>query len=258
MNTGSLELRAYKRNWRASRRFRCHAAAGGKRRKEIFAHEDPRTSCDAIGGGFSALRRAWATHDFDMEEEDEPVVVRNGPRSSKERPVSPADVAASLMCARLFDAHPDVLGSMRSAAPVIAIDVSDPDMLEKVLGVWRETLLSPSVRVMNLGERHGGRDSHDLILIAERDVPAGSKLADRQREALWALQVALPIVAISPSAETHVASAILKAAPIRIRFPFIDPATIALTIRVVTGRPCGDLLDEAVSSRVSLEDLVSR
>jgi AAA+ superfamily predicted ATPase len=139
---------------------------------------------------------------------------------------------------------------------VIAVDVADADMLQRVLGVWRETLFASTARVMDLGVRHGGRDDHDVVLLAIEEPQTGKKVVDREREALWALQLALPLIAISPSAETHLAHPILKAAPVRIRFPSLDPATIALAIRVVTGRPCRDLLDETIAACITPTDMI--
>lgn len=206
-------------------------------------------------GGFAGLRKKLGELDYGLDEDVETLVVRKQSEVTS-RPVAAADVVARLIFARLFDRRPELLESIRCSAPVIAVDVADADMLRRVLGVWRETLLTSAARVMDLGARHGGRDHNDIVLLGIEEAPKGKNVVDREREALWALQLALPLIAISPSVETHLSHPILKAAPIRLQFPQLDPVTIALAIRVVTGRPCREMLDETVAASITPTDLI--
>jgi cell division protease FtsH len=253
---GPLEFRTYRIHWRASRRYRRHAARlEAKRQVEILAEGERQRSDDLQIAGFDALRKTWADLG-DYSDEDTPTVADERGAGKNSRPVSAAQVAASLIFARLFDGRPELLDEIRSSAPVIAIDVPDSGMLNEVIAVWQDTLLSPSARVMRPSERLGGRDHHDIIIVTSREVPKRNGAADREHEALSVLPLALPLIAISPSAEKHLAAPILKANPVRIQFPPIDPATIARTIRVVTGRTGREVLDEFAAARLSPADLI--
>jgi ATP-dependent Zn protease len=78
----------------------------------------------------------------------------------------------------------------------------------------------------------------------------------RESEALSALSLALPLIAISPNAETHLPEALLKSQRIRLTFPPLDPVTIGRAIRIVTGKRCRELLDAQTVARITLVDLV--
>jgi cell division protease FtsH len=250
---GPLELRAYKLDWITSLHFRHVASTAAARNLDLLAVDRIDDVKSSVVSGFEALRQSWTEYEYDMHE---PVVTQRR-SNSRARPVSPAAVVARLLFARLFDERPALLREFGCSAPVIVIDVADTAMLELVSTVWRNTLLSPDARVMHLDERHGARENYDVVLLKVAEVPKGKQAADRERETIWALQLALPMVAISPSAETHLSQTLLKAAPVRIRFPSFDSVTIARAIRVVTGKRCRELLNEPTAARLSPNDLMN-
>jgi len=102
----------------------------------------------------------------------------------------------------------------------------------------------------------GKRDDYDAVHIAVKEPPKAKDKSERERDALAALSLALPLIAISPASETHLPAAVLKAAPVRITLPRLDPVTIARAIRIVTGRPCRDFLDEDTAGRIAPVDLI--
>ncbi|MEA2342619.1 MAG: hypothetical protein QOF63_788 [Thermoanaerobaculia bacterium] len=264
---GPLELAVYKTDWRNSLRFRRHVAAVAAAREHKLLVEKLREEavlaawkamCAAgrqRAEGYDKLRKAAETearkHEQEEGEEDDfsifPAKGRSPPPS---HPVTAARVAARLLFARLFDLRPDLQESIRSSAPVIAVDVADSEMLDRVLATWQDAVL-PGSRVMKVGSKAGPRDDYDVVHVAAKEPPKASEKAEREKEALSALSLALPIIAISQAAETHLPEALLKAAPTRIAFPGLDPVTIARVISVVTGRRCRELLDVDTVARLT-------
>jgi cell division protease FtsH len=252
---GRLELRAYKREWRAAHRFRRHAAGALARRSyDLIAGDESTAGSATEAGGFSALRRKRFQLDFDMEDDAETVLGRL--RRESAEPVSAAEVAARLTFARQFDERPHLLEQIRGSAPVIVVDVPDDGMLQRVTRVWRDTLLSSSARVMTLAVRHAEIGSYDVAFLVVQGPPKGKEIIDREREALRVLQVGMPLIAVSPLAHTHLSQVIVKAATARFQLPSLDQETIAHTIRIVTGMPCRESLDRAVIAAISLTDLI--
>jgi cell division protease FtsH len=261
---GPLELAAYKTDWRTSLRFRRHVAAAAAAREHKLLvkklQEEARLAAwnalRAAGKPASALEefrkgtQSGAREPEQQEESDlpdSPVKRRILPPS---HPVTAARVAARLLAARLFDLRPDLRESIRSSAPVIAIDVPDGEMLDRVLATWEDAAL-PGGRVMKVGSHAGPREDYDVVHIAAKEPPKAAEKAKRETEALSALSLALPIIAISPAAETHLAEALLKSAPVRIAFPGLDAVTIARVIRIITGKPCRELLDRDIVARLT-------
>jgi cell division protease FtsH len=202
---------------------------------------------------------AWTSPNQQQEEQDEEresfFVRRRPPPPS--HPVTPARAAARLICARMFDLRPELREAIRSSAPVVLVDVPDPEMLDRVLSTWQDTLLPESARVMKVGTPHSGkRDDYDLVLIAAKEPPKAKDKNERQNEALSALSLGLPLIAISPAAETHLPEALLKSRPFRLTFPRLDPVTIARAIRIVTGKRCRELLDTKSAANITPVDLV--
>lgn len=264
---GPLELAVYKADWRSSLRFRRHVAAASAAREHkllveklqeealLAAWKTMRAAGKQPAGGYEDFRKLAETEarKQEREENDEfgrttsPVKRRYLPPS---HPVTAARVAARLLVARLFDLRPEIRESIRSSAPVIAIDVADTEMLQRVLATWEDAVL-PNSRVMRIGGKTGKRDDYDVVLVTAKEAPKATEKAGRESEALSALSLALPIIAISPGAETHLADALLKSAPVRIAFPGLDPVTFARVIRIVTGKRCRELLDGETVARLT-------
>ena len=73
-----------------------------------------------------------------------------------------------------------------------------------------------------------------MFIAIEEPPKVRDKPAERKR-ALAFLSLALPLVAVSPHAPTHLADAVVKAATARIELPRPDARIVALAIRIVTG-----------------------
>ena len=272
---GPLELAAYKADWRASTRYRRHVAEVAAAREHellikrlekealIAAKKAMHAAGKMPGRGFAEQRKtaAAAARKQEQSEQDEDVeqfslVVRRRPPPPS-HPTTAARVAARLMFARLFDSRPGLLEAIRSSAPIVAIDVPDPEMLERVLATWQDTLFTDTRRVMKVGTANiGKRDDYDAVHIAVKEQPKAKDRSEREKDALAALSLALPMIAISPASETHLPGAVLRAAPVRIALPRMDPVTIARVVRIVTGRPCRDLLDDATAARIAPVDMI--
>jgi Peptidase family M41 len=157
----------------------------------------------------------------------------------------------------MFDLRLELREAMDSSAPVVLVDVPHPEMLERVLASWQDTLFPETARVMKVGASNSGkRDDYDVVYIAVKEPPKTKDKSQRNDEALSALSLALPLIAISPAAETHLPEALLKSRPIRLSFPGLDPVTIARAIRIVTGKRCRELLDRESTARITPVDLV--
>lgn len=267
---GSLERKAYKEDWLESWRFRSGVRAAEAERdqterstaqvpvKTAVVERNAGTGKGKTGGGFGALRLAAQRSAFEEgDDADRAETVAAGERRQfPVYPVTPARVAARLILARLVDARPDLKEILRSRSPVVAIDVPDPEMLDRVLDTWQRTILDDLTRVHKVNNNVGKRQDSDLLLIVAKEPSKGKAEFEREREALAAVSLALPIVAISPAAETHLPKSLLKANPTRIAFPPIDATTIARCIRIVTGRTCKDYLDENSAALMTASDLI--
>jgi ATP-dependent Zn protease len=268
---GDLELRAYKDDWLQLARFRRGVRADAAVREKLALAEKLKKDALAAaaklqekfgkpkrGKGFGALRKAAAkatSDDGDDTDRLDVAIVRD-PRPFPAYPVSPAKIAARLILARMLDTRPDLKKALRDGSPVVVLDVPDPEMLDRVVATWESAILEEGTRVLKMSGNGGKREDYDLLHIVVKEPTKGTMEAEREKQALAALSLALPIVAISPAAETHLPKAVLKAAPIRIAFPPLDPITIARCIRVATGRACRDLLDDDTAMLLTASDLI--
>lgn len=252
---GPRELAVYRQDRREAAQFRIRAERDSASRPWRM-EADPgrwrssRTSMrDTVT--FAELGRL---HEHDMFDDDDVEVVLQRSKPGPTHPVTPARIAARLLLARLFDGRPDVLDLVRSGAPVVTIDVAEPDLLERVVATWKDVLFPPRTRVMKT-DRPGKREDYDAIcLTMTKPHPAKDK-SDWEKEALSGLALALPFIAISPEAESHLPSAVLKAAPVRLKLPRLDARTISAIIRIVTGSRCPASLDDETVRLLSVTDL---
>jgi cell division protease FtsH len=270
---GALELAAYRADWRASLRYRRHVAdVAAAREHELLIRkleEEARIAAEkamrAAGKKASTVsaeaRKIVAASSLNQEQEEqdeerETFFVRRRPPPPS-HPVTPARAAARLLFARMFDLRPELREAMGTSAPVVLVDVPDPEMLERVLATWQDTLFPETARVMKVGASNSGkREDYDVVYIAVKEPPKAKDKGQRNDEALSALSLALPLIAISPAAETHLPEALLKSRPIRLSFPGLDPVTIARAIRILTGKRCRELLDWESTVRITPVDLV--
>jgi len=243
---GPLEFATYRRFWRSSASFRHHLAATAAQHKGTVAKPEITTSSVAgpnesstgavprTDAGLPALRlfREAAESTEDSARPDRG-------RSPARFPTSPARAAAALLFARIFDERPDLLHSIRSAAPTIVINIADPEMLDHVAAAWQDVLFDDPSRLTDIGSDSARyRTELDAAYLAVKK-PSKAAHKDRaERLALRALSLALPVIAISQMAKTHLPDALNKAATARIEFPRLDATVIAHIIRIVTGTTC--------------------
>jgi len=268
---GSLELAAYRADWRASLRYRLHIAeVAAAREHELLVKRLEEEARVAAEKAMRAARKKTAvraevhkaiaansrTQEEEPGEEFGSFFTRHRPRPPS-HPVTPAKAAARLLVSRMFDSRPELWQAIRSSAPVVIIDVPDPEMLDRAVAIWQDTLFPATTRVMKVGASNSGkRDDYDIIYLAAKERPQPKDRSARESEALSALSLALPLIAISPNADTHLPEALLKSQRIRLTFPPLDPVTIGRVIRIVTGKRCRELLDAQTVARVTLVDLI--
>ncbi|WP_298372346.1 AAA family ATPase [uncultured Bradyrhizobium sp.] len=261
---GPLELAAYKVDWRASWRYRRHAAEVSAARdhtlrvKQLEIEALVATDRARRAACPKAERRAAIARLRQIGKAIEQSQGADRPRSFPPTgPVIPATVSARLLFARLFDSRPNLWEAIRSAAPVVIIEISDPEFYNPVVSAWQAILFADPRRVLRVGhDSIGKRADCDAVCIAVGEPPIARHRGTNETEALAALSLALPMIAISPAPETHLPSAVLRAAQERLTLPRLDPTAVARAIRIVTGKRCRDLLDEATVARVTPSDLI--
>jgi cell division protease FtsH len=170
--------------------------------------------------------------------------------------VTAGRVAARLMFARLFDARPEIHEAIKTSAPVVVIDVPDGNMMDRVASSWKDVLFADAPRLLKATGSVAQREHYDAVYLVVKEQPKAKDKPAAQTEALSGLSLALPFVAISPLGTTHLPEALLKSCTARLEMPRIDAATITRIIRIVTGKPCRDLLEPGVAAKTGLDDLI--
>jgi cell division protease FtsH len=270
---GILETQAYKRQWRDSCRYRMHIEkANADRERELLMKK---LEQDAIAALNNTRRQAGVEHlapikfkfsgsrePDQIDEDDEPEdrnALRASAKSKRETFVSAVTagrVAASLIFAKIFDASQDVLNAIRTSAPVVVIDVPDAEMMNRVAGTWKDILFEDHSRLKNISRKVTYREDFDAVYLVVKEPPKAKDKAEAQADALQALSLALPVIAISPLGATHLPDAINSASTARLEMPRLDSATITHVIRIVTGKRCRKFLDTAVAAKIGLDDLI--
>jgi cell division protease FtsH len=166
---------------------------------------------------------------------------------------SPAAIAARLALARAFDGKPGLLA--KQPPPVIILDVPQPDMMAPVAHSWRKVLFKDEVRVKSAKALRSAHESCDVAYMVATERPAASEIPSLQETALAALQLAVPVIAISPLGTTHLPSALTAAVTDRLKLPPLDELTILRTIAIVTGEECQQPLDPTAVQVTGLTEL---
>lgn len=264
---GVLELDTYRTHWLASLRFRRRRSeTASKRERERAierAEKEARAAAEKTRRGRGARTRIANQSgnppprksendlgvDFDLE-----ILPR---RKSKADfyPVRPGAVATSLLFSRVFDRRPALLDAIRTAGPVIVLDVAEAAVLEELVKVWREILFDRTACLMDLSRSTTApREDLDALYMVVKEQRPASK-SSLENATLSMLPFALPLVAISPLARTHLPKVVNDAATDHIDFPSLDPATVARTIRIVTGKACREAIAAEDIARTTLADL---
>jgi cell division protease FtsH len=258
---GPLELAVYTADWTASRAYhggdtnpsaRARPNAGSGSSLDLPAQE--LKSGGAVdqgakrpGAGFVAMRQSVIDHD------------RQGKKAERsgEAP-NPGPIAARLLIARLFDSNPSIMERFKASAPVVLLDVADEALLSLVAHQWKDVLGLNRLKFANLEKvsANTNRKDYDAVcgLFISPMKPADHPLADIR--AFAAVQLALPLIAITPSAQSHLSKVILDAATDRLVLPSIDAALITNVIQVVTGKTCEVAIPNESTERIGLHELI--
>lgn len=267
---GALELASYVSEWRASYRFRrrtAEIAAERERQKTLKSLEAEARKAAAKAmrekglappasgkSAFSEGRRSVENVPYRTIEEEFTLPT---PRySSNIHPTTAGKVAARLMLARLFDSRPSLVEAIRSDAPVVIIDIPDPELVGRVGAIWHDVLFEHSHNLMNVAGEGGPRENYDAVYLIVQTLPAAKDRSRAETAALSALSLALPFIALSPLGVTHLPEAVLKATTNRIEFPRLDPITVVRTIRIITGRRCREEVDAELAAKITIADLI--
>lgn len=264
---GALELETYRKCWLASSRFRRHnteVAAERERERAIgLAEKEARAAIEkAMRTGKGIPRSASRSGDppssrssiEDVDDDQDDSLRRI---SDAERyPPNGGLVAARLLFSRIFDRRPALLDALRSGAPAILIDVGDALMLDRVAMVWRSILFESTTRFMDLArDPVKRREDLDALYLVVKEPPKSTSKISLDTTALSMLAFALPLIAISPLARSHLPEAVNAAATDRIDLPPLDATTIVRTIRVVTGKTCPQAIADGTLTHTSIADL---
>ncbi|WP_456821999.1 AAA family ATPase [Bradyrhizobium sp. USDA 4502] len=170
--------------------------------------------------------------------------------------VAPGRIAAGLLLARAIDSRAGLTDALRTAAPVITIDVADLQTFDCVASVWQDILFAGSRPLLNVMTDAPSRQQVDAVFLIINEPPAPLTKRMIEQRSARALSMGLPFIAITPLATTHLPAVIVRAARERIALPQLDPLTISRTISIVTGKPCKATLDADLAERIGIEDLV--
>jgi cell division protease FtsH len=245
---GPYESAVYRARWRAAYIFRSFAQG-----RSLPAISRPQMSTD--GQGFEALR---LQHIDDLPEDDEPGLdlARARPQSAFLYPPSAPLVAATLLLARELDRAPGLRNALSEGSPVLVVDVRDSAVLDALETSWRSVIFPVPLRLMNLETRKiRTRDALDGLYLFRRTPLKGFDRTSLERFTLAMLGYALPLVAISPSARSHLPAAVLAAASHRIDVPELDAHIVRRTIRIVTGDPRLEQVDATKLATFTMPDL---
>jgi cell division protease FtsH len=258
---GPLELAVYRADWKASRVYFRHVADLAARGViEAAAEQVDETSTvppsrsvgkaegRPAGRGLAALRRSIP------DEDDEETTT---PDRDAEAP-TPGRIAARLLLARLFDRNPSTMVRFLTSTPVVIVDVPDRAMHSRIAHQWKDVLALEDVKIADFARLSDAtrREDYGAISAVFGNVLSQTDRGAADVRAFAAVQLALPIIAITPSAESHLSKVLLDASTDRLMLPPIDAALIAAVIRIVTGKPRVTLLPDGVAAGIGLHELL--
>lgn len=258
---GPLESAVYKSDWTASRAYLRHVADVAARREleaAAKAAQDqvmkaakikPDRSGDASSHK-SARRdspglRSQLPDDDDAPERDVPAP-------------TPGRVAARLLLARLFDQNPLVMERLKTSSPIVLVDVPDRDLFSRIAHQWRNVLSLEKLDLADLAQLSDGarREDADLIYFLTNEVLTEKHRQAADARAFSAIQLALPVLAITPGSVSHLSKVLLDAATDRLVLPPIDGALITRVIRIVTGKRCRETIPDNIVRHSGVHELL--
>ncbi|UPT92439.1 AAA family ATPase (plasmid) [Bradyrhizobium barranii subsp. apii] len=263
---GPLELAAYKADWRefhiyarhvAQAASKCDAAAGANDAPDGPA-KVPAASLPQAGTGPSYVRRGFAALRRQLPDDGEGEFDHDDGADRDVAALTPGRIAARLLLARLFDRNPSVMRELRAGAPVVIVDIPDLALFDRVSHQWMEVLGLRDLLFADIGalSDRTKREDYGAVEAVTKEPLKKSNRGSADERAFVAVQLALPVIAITPSAETHLSAVLLDAATHRLMLPDIDGSLIDSVIRAVTGKPCRAALPEHVVAQVGVRELL--
>jgi cell division protease FtsH len=261
---GPLELAAYKSDWKASRAYLRHVdevasrreleAAAQAAQEEIMKSAGTKRARTAGDGAGKTARRGFADLRKSLPDNDED---DSAPERDVEAP-TPGRVASRLLLARLFDRNPTVLEDFRIASPVVIVDVPDRALHGRIAHQWQDVLALTQLGLVDFSRLSDStkREDHGAIYAVSNNALSQTDRGAADTRAFAAIQLALPILAITPSAETHLSKVLLDAAAYRLTLQPIDAALISSVIRIVCGKPSRDVIPDQAAAFVGLHELL--
>jgi cell division protease FtsH len=237
-NLAALESWVYMSDWKSARAYRQHVT-------DVLSGRGSETG--RAGAGFADLRRSVADDEDGHETpENDPLVP------------TPGRIAARLLLARLFDRHPDVLVRFGTTSAVVVVDVPDAGLHDRIVRNWEQVLRLESSNLIDIGKLSDRtrRDRHFGIHVIVKEPLTPKTRPSADEKAFGAVQFALPILAITPGAESHLSKVLVDAATDRLTLPPIDADVIRKVVRIVTGGRCTTMLPDDIVARIGLRELL--
>lgn len=242
---GRLQRAVFRTEWLAATAHRRASQAGS-----VVSDDTMMVLEETGGGGFKAMRSKISATG---EVEDGEVVVK---RSSG--PPMPGRIAARLLLARLFDEDPTLVDRLRTETPIVIVDVPDADLYQRVSRCWKEVLGLDHLRWHSVGAVNDStvRDQIDAIYAVNGKPLRKSEMHDDDARAYGAVQIAVPIVAVTPAAEAHLSRVLIDAATDRLVLPAIDADVLRSVIEIVTGEHSTGALEGNAAKRIGAHELL--
>lgn len=253
---GPLELAVYRRDWTTSRAY-VRGAGKARLQPETLPQlsaaaegSDPippgDSAAEPVNRGLSGLRA-----DANRDEDEDPA------ERNVEAP-TPGRIAARLLLARLFDKNPAIIEAFRTSSPVVIVEVPDAGFYTRVDHQWKNVLSMQDLRfadLASLSDREK-RGDYDAIRHVTNTMLTPKNRTAADTRAFAAIQLALPMLIITPAAEGHLSKVLLDAATVRLSFPPIDGRLIERVVEIVTGSVAKDSVPDELVAQIGLHELL--
>jgi cell division protease FtsH len=260
---GPLELAVYKSDWMASRVYLRHVGDVAARRELEAAAKAAQDQIMKAAGvkpdrpsdtsSYKPARRPSSRPRSPLAAD----VDDNAPERDVAAP-TPGRVAARLLLARLFDQNPLVMERLSTSSPIVLVEVPDRDLFSRIVHQWKGVLSLEKLEMADLAQLSDGakREDIDFIYFLTNESLAEKNRQAADARAFSAVQLALPVLTITPSSEAHLSKVLLDAATDRLVLPQIDASLITRVIRVVTGKKCRAAIAERFVRHIGIHELL--
>lgn len=170
------------------------------------------------------------------------------------------EVATKLMLAKAIDESEGLALAIRCASPVVICEVANRAVLDMVAVNWKEVVLGDATSVSKAVystdlPSPAGRSEIECLHLIVAEPPKPAERHANQRRALAALSLALPVIAFSPLAASHLPDALLRARDVMLSIGRPDADTIGKTVHLITGSLPRAVLDESLLSKIDVDEI---